>query len=124
MNTIKKFNHLCDILINQHGYNRSQILMEAKISWPTMKKIREKNVKDDNFRASLLDVLNAYIEKHIDKLITCKGSRSVKNKVDSVPHSGSGSESGNENSDNIFWDLIQKAIAVKPQNIILQISAK
>jgi hypothetical protein len=64
---IEKFRKLCDILIREKDYTVNKISIESKISWPTMKKIREtQNIDDIKIHASVLGLIQDFQKKHCE----------------------------------------------------------
>ena len=61
---IIKFRKLCDVLINENGYNKNRIVVESKLSWPTFKKVIEAPIDELKIQASILGFIQDFIRKH------------------------------------------------------------
>lgn len=65
---ILKFRKLCDVLIKEKDYTVNKICIESGITWPTMKKLREEDIKEIKIRSSVLGQIQNYIRIHCDTI--------------------------------------------------------
>lgn len=63
---IIRFRKLCDILIKEKGYNKNRVVLESKLTWPTLKKVLEEPIDEIKIQSSVLGLIQDYCKVHKD----------------------------------------------------------
>jgi len=66
---IEKFRKLCQILTDGSGWSRHKIVVESKISEPTLKKILEEPIEEMKLRSSVLALMQDFIRAKKDEFM-------------------------------------------------------